>query len=194
MQIKKLLLLCLSVACFALACLPASSTAPAAGEKKKLFFDLPAFFAQEAQRLGAKRVEKRSRAASDAGSTVIDTTRHQIESPEQWERELALFARVQLNKSSFSDQYDIDSLRNDSTGTLTLRYRARKEHLYTQLVEIRLLNEQVQHISLLNRQSSLLTESRQQLQYTPDKGYSLQQTQRLPFAEPHTVELYAIFY
>jgi hypothetical protein len=189
MHKKKLLLL--SALAFACACAPANPSQQAAAPKP-LFFDLPKFFAEEAARLGSRSVRKESRAYTNKTAAIADTTSVQIENSAQWEREFALFSRTQLNKSSFRDQYDIDSLRNDSAGTLLLRYRARKAHLYTQSVEIRLQNEQVQHISIQTRQHSLLTESSQQLQYTPDKSYSLQQSQSLPFAQPHTVELHAV--
>lgn len=155
------------------------------------YFDLPAFFAQEAASLGARRIQKTIRQ-----SDKEETKEIQLATAEQWRKELALFLKIQLNRPSFSDKYTIDSIFEPATKQLQLiRYTARQpQQLYTQTVDIYFDAEQkANSVLITNRNHNLISPTTYLLQYDRQKGYHIQQSQKLPFEAATEIDIFAAF-
>ena len=155
------------------------------------YFDLPAFFEQEAASLGTRRIQKTIRQADKEETKEI-----QLATAEQWRKEFALFLKIQLNRPSFSDKYKIDSIFEPATKQLTLiRYTAiQPQQLYTQTVDIYFDAEQkAKSVLITNRNHNLISPTTYQLQYDRQKGYHIQQSQKLPFEAATEINISAAF-
>lgn len=155
------------------------------------YFDIPLFFQQEAQRLGTQKVQKNIQYADKSESKLVV-----FSTPEQWEKEFALFSQVQLNTSSLTDAYLIDTL-NDANDSLhyTVRYTAKNpEKLYAQSVDIYLQKPNaVKSIGLVLLNDNILAPTHYFLQYQVDAAYSILVTKQMPFDSLSQIQISALF-
>jgi len=157
---------------------------------KPKFFDIPNYFAQLSRQLGSRSIEKTIQHGDKREQKIIT-----IADSAAWNKEFALFSRIQLNRPSFSDQYKIDSFRDSSQQNLLLvRYTAlNPQTLYTQSVDIYFKDNQVSSIGIINKNHNLLSPTTHHLQFDAQKGYTISQTQQLPFEPKITFEIAAVF-
>jgi hypothetical protein len=157
---------------------------------KPKFFDIPTYFTQLSGQLGSKKLEKTILHGDKREQQTIT-----IADSAAWQKEFALFSRIQLNRPSFADQYKIDSFRDSLQQDLILvRYTAlNPKNLYTQSVDIYFKDQKVKSIGIINKNHNLLSPTTHLLQYDSEKGYTITQTQQLPFEPKITFEIAAIF-
>lgn len=134
------------------------------------FFDLEAFFDEEAAFLNKK------------GMQVHKVIQHNQQQEEQtaavtdWNKELRLFKNSNINKASWRDKYQVDST-NMGNGLTLLQYKALDKTLVTQMIDIKKANNSIHSIVIVNNNNNAIYESQQYLTYFPQKSYSIKQTQ-----------------
>jgi hypothetical protein len=155
------------------------------------YFDLPAFFEQEATSLGSRKIQKTIRQDQKEETKEIN-----LATAEQWRKEFTLLLKIQLNRPSFSDKYKIDSIFDPATKQLQLiRYTATQpEQLYTQSVDVYFdAQQKASSVLITNRNHNLISPTIYQLQYDRQKGYHIQQSQKLPFETATEIDISAVF-
>ncbi len=147
-------------------------------DKNKNYFDLPAFFNQEIERLSEKRTlyafhkEVNYNAKKDKSKVIIS----------DWKRELSLFSRVDLNRKEFLGKYSQQDFQDKSTGKLIqTRYTANDSSLTTKAVDVFYRNEQPQSIAIINNLHNGLFSQQQYLFYQKNELMEIFQLQKTHF-------------
>ena len=142
---------------------------------KAPFFDLANYFNQEAQRL------------QQANPMVLKKI-YQNDSLQQkrtritnWNKELLLFEKSAINDDKYKDQYTVDSSYYDN-GRLLIHIEAKDKALYTQVIDIELLEESLVSILILNKVSNPVYETQHILSYSPGLNYSIKKLQKVRFS------------
>lgn len=155
----------------------ACSRADAGRDAPKAFFDLEGFMQQEMQRLaklqpkGVKRISLNGISEAHDFDTL------------DYEKELAVFSRADINRVAWLDKYEVDSVFQE--GSLArLRYRAEEDKLKTRYMEIQYSQSgQVAAVLIQNHTKSMIAEMQQSIEYWPDQGYRLENRQPALFAK-----------
>ncbi|WP_242921883.1 hypothetical protein [Pontibacter liquoris] len=161
---------------------------PATGSEDKGAYNLSAYLQEQIQRLQReqpmvlKSVKTRDKAAETTETTQLN-----------WEKELAMFQELNLNKPTLQEYYT----RSDSTlsdGSTAIRYtrlpdaEALVQHLYLRISPDRHLEQ----LQALVQDRNVLFFTRRQLQLTADpatgnlSGYRVEGTQKLIFGDTLT--------
>jgi len=177
MTIKTLGLVIFLMSVFLVSCQPETQLSP----DQTRFFDLKAFFQKEQERL-----------ADINGATKKAIIDGKIEEKTgvaiNFEEELALFIESDINKISWLDQYDVDSIFTDNQLT-EIVYNAKKEKLKTNRLSVQFKANKVSRIDILRKTSSIAAELEQELSYIPTEGYSIKSRQETSLSDPHVLEL-----
>ncbi|MEO1517768.1 MAG: hypothetical protein AAFV95_22285 [Bacteroidota bacterium] len=143
--------------------------------QEKYFFDLKAFFQGEKQRLKQIPAFVKTTTINQQSET------HELDNL-SLDEELQIFENSDINRVSWLDKYEVDSLLTD--GTLTsIHYKALTPKLKTQDIQIRYDNQQVSEIQIQNFSSSNILSASQKLIYRPASGYSIQSLQKMLLSE-----------
>lgn len=137
---------------------------------EKPFFDLAGFIDAQVEELN------RQKPKLEKTVTINGTEETQSDPELDFERDLAIFRRSDINKSAWTDKYRIEKTE---IGTA---YIAIDSSMQTQL--LRVATDEggaVNRIYVERRMGNFLSDGRQQLTYIPGKGYSVvsQQTSDL---------------
>lgn len=164
---------------------PAASNERPSG--KLVYFDIKEYFRQELKRLAA--------VSSVAKTTEVNGVREErvIAAPD-FEKELAVFINADINKPAWSDKYSVDSLFNNHRQLTGLAYAAMDDKLQIRQISIRLIDSQVHEIAIKSAMQSSVADSRQQLSYKPDSGYSIESYQRIPFLSQENTFLVTVLF
>jgi len=155
----------------------ACSRAETGRDAPKAFFDLKGYMQQEMQRLaelqpkGVKRISLNGKSETHDFDTL------------DYEKELEVFSRADINRVAWLDKYEVDSIFQD--GQLAqLRYRAKEDKLKTRFMEIQYgPSSQVAAVLIQNHTKSMIAEMQQTIEYRHDKGYRLENRQPTLFAK-----------
>ena len=130
------------------------------------FFDLPDFFKKEQQALSNKITVLHKKI------TINGKIEEQRLDSFDLSQELAAFTAADINRPTWLDQYQVDSLK-DAQGLLkTLKYSAMKDNLKTKNLTITYNDGQVEEIYIKKAISTMAAESFQELTYYKGKGYT----------------------
>ena len=105
-----------------------------------------------------------------------------------FEEELALFVESDINKISWLDQYDVDSIFTGKQLTEVV-YKAKKDKLKTNRLSVQFNANKVSRIDILRKTSSIAAKLEQALTYIPSEGYSIKSQQETSLSDPHVLEL-----
>jgi hypothetical protein len=142
--------------------------------EKLLYFDIKGYFRQELKRLAT--------ISSVTKTTEVNGVREKrvIAAPD-FEKELTVFINADINKPAWSDKYSVDSLFNRNRQLAGLVYAALDEKLQIRQISVDFIDDQVRKITIQSAMHSSIADSRQQLDYDPEAGYSIESYQRIPF-------------
>ena len=138
----------------------------------KKYFDLEKYFQTEVERLTGRE------------SLVKITTINGLEEEQtvkkiDFEKELAIFSKSDINRPAWSDKYIIDSIFNEKGGLVELHYLAKDEKLRTRRISIKLDSAVVSKIEIENATSTFVANNRQSLLYLPGEGYIIESSQKV---------------
>lgn len=168
---------------------PAACNQPSDQETRttpKPYFDLNGFFEDQIRTLQTQSPEITKRI--EIGGEVEEKTLRSVD----FQKELKIFQRFDINKPAWLDQYAIDSTLTG--GTLTgLRYTAKKDKLKTREINIEFEGGSVSKIKIFNQVNTPSLDLSQELRYTPGKSYFIDNRQRLAFSKEKRILITASF-
>ena len=130
------------------------------------FFDLKGYMNTQIEDLNERQptLEKRIQVDGQKETQQLDSL--------DYEKELRMFLRSDINRKAWFDKYKADSTLEN--GNLQqIRYTTDAEDLKTQLLEIQYEQGEVSQIYIENRTESVVADVRQELLYEVGKGYRL---------------------
>lgn len=163
------------------ACQLVSSSAPKNNKHQIYFFDLAGFFDQEAIRLTKARVKAEKELSFNAKKGHLPSAKL------DFEKELAVFANSDINKLSWRDKYQADTLYDEEHLLQKIQYKALDKQLKTRQVIIQYTQGKVVKIEIQNRLKSIIAQSEEKLSYEPAKGYSINGLQQMILAGKNTM-------
>ena len=155
-------------------------------QREKKFFDLRAFFEAEIARL--EKEEPRVKKEIEINGQREQRTQQAVD----FEKELAIFIRSDINKPAWRDKYRIDSTLVSKQLT-RLQYTAMDSSLKTRIMRIEFDQNGVEKIYISNRTQSPLIKSSQQLLFEPSKGYQIENQQDLSLSKDSQLSISAQF-
>ncbi|MCO6487551.1 MAG: hypothetical protein J5I98_03985 [Phaeodactylibacter sp.] len=146
------------------------------------FFDLKGYMESEIQRLSETQPEVLKRIAIDGRGE--EKTFDSLD----YEKELDIFSRSDINKVAWLDKYRVDSVYQG--GQLArLTYTSKDKDLKTHLLEVRFSDGQVTQVHVQNKTESIVADVGQEIWYQPAKGYRLASRQSTALTEEKEVEV-----
>jgi hypothetical protein len=134
------------------------------------YFSLQDYFQQEIERLTKARQTVYKRI------TLDETVEEQQLEDVDFEAELSLFLKADINRPAWTDKYQIDSVL-DAGQLLRLQYSALDTSLPTRQIRIHFVPEAtgptVQRVEIVSRTETALSRSDKTLQYDPQEGYTI---------------------
>jgi hypothetical protein len=171
----------LFIFCIIGGCSTAPGDAPISPRTSK-FFDLTGFIQSEAQRLhlNGTKVEK-ILSVNDQTDTIYPTEFN-------FQSELAIFEKANINKIAWEDLYTIDSTLN------YIRYTALEPSLEVKTLQINKdENGEITSLEIEKSSESPLSSHQQILEYSPLKGYKISSKQKIILAEEKKIEIIVNF-
>ena len=150
--------------------------------RPKVFFDLATYFKEEISRLSDLNPKVRKIANLNGEEEIVDNAEIDFES------ELDVFVRSDINKLSWIDKYKGDTLFNN--GVISkITYKLIDEGLRTKFVEVVLEEGEVQSVSIENSAENIVVTSSQSLSYRPEFGFSITHEQDLLLGKNSNVSI-----
>ena len=133
------------------------------------FFDLEAFFEQEAAYL--------AQAAPQLDKTIRhnDREENRLVTVEDWAAELRFFSKADINRRAWEDQYQVDTVPQKHG--YQLQYIALNPTLQTQRLDIHVAADTVQSIIAIQKVDNQVYQSQRYLTYFPKQRYEIKQLQ-----------------
>ncbi len=150
------------------------------------FFDLRSFFTAEIARL--EKAQPSIKKEIEINGEKENKTQEGID----FEKELAIFVRADINKPAWRAKYQIDSIM-EAQGLKSLRYTAIDSSLKTRSLTIDFNQAVVERIFILNKTNSPLIQSEQQLTFEPQSGYFIRNKQSLSLSKDSDLTIKAVF-
>ncbi len=136
------------------------------------YFDLKGYFEQEKEQI-------KTRSSFSKKVTVNGEVEEKLTETIDFENDLRIFQKSDINRPAWSDKYSIDSLLNIRNELIGLTYKSLDSKLRTELVEIKYDNGRVDKILIENRTESSIAKTKQVLTYIPRKGYLIESIQNM---------------
>ncbi len=152
----------------------------AEGKQDFKYFKIKHFFESEMARLEKKavKVDKKvtlNKASENKTATTID-----------WEKELSLFANSDINKAAWSDQYQVDTIKE--LGKVIVEYKAKNENLKTQSIQLTYPNStsaaSPNKIAIVNQTHNAIYKHLERLTYETNKSYVIDTKQSVLGMQP----------
>lgn len=156
-------------------CNPNPTANPSAKTKDLYFFDLAGFFNQEIQQLNEAQVKASKTVQYNEKEDVLQNQKL------DYEKELAVFVHSDINKLSWREKYQADTLR-EGNEIRSITYKALDDQLKTRKIAIAFAQNKVTQIAIQNRLKSIMAYTWQVLEYVPGKGYQVHGTQHMRLA------------
>jgi len=134
------------------------------------FFSTSDFFEREAERLSSldRTLTKTVWVNSQQESQTLDSV--------NWEAELALFRKADINRPAWTEKYRGDTLYYEDRSAKTFYYEANSPDLQVRRLEVHWGESgQVKQIDIHKTTKSLIETVEQDLRYQPDSGYQLRE-------------------
>lgn len=163
-----------------------SSAGAGLDQEEKSFFDLRAFFEEEIVRLQAENPKVKKEI--EINGKQEQKTQEEVD----FEKELAIFIRSDINKPAWRDKYGVDSVVV-SNDLIRVDYVALDSTLKTRLLSIEFEDAVVNKVMITNKTNSPLIQSQQQLTFEPKKGYQISNQQDLSLSDDSSLRIVATF-
>ena len=162
-------------------CNTAPADSPKAPRTSK-FFDLVSYMESEAQRLQLDGIKvEKILSVNDQTDTIYPTAFN-------FQSELAIFEKANINKIAWEDQYTIDSTPD------FIRYTALEPSLEVKTLQINKdENDGIISLEIQKSSKSPLSTSQQFMEYSPEKGYKISSKQKIILAEEKKIEIIVNF-
>lgn len=146
------------------------------------FFDLKGYIKGEIRRLSEIQPEVLKRIAIDGRGE--EKTFDSLD----YEKELDIFSRSDINKIAWLDKYRVDSVFQGGQ-LVRLTYTSKDKDLKTHLLEVQFSGGQVTQVHVQNKTESIVADVGQEIWYQPAKGYRLASRQSTALTEEKEVEV-----
>ncbi len=141
------------------------------GSSQSNYFNFQHFFSQEAKDLSATKTQLKKVNLFD---TLIDSVT--ISVPD-WQKELALFSAIDLNKPAWKNSFTIDSILQDSL--VLIRYTAKKKQLSIRKVEISFLHRKAIKFHIMKAADNFVYATTQELWFEKNTGFKISGRQKV---------------
>jgi hypothetical protein len=171
-------IVCIALPLLLLAACQMRESAESGGPKP--FFDLKGYINAQIEALNALQptLEKRIQVDGQNETQELDSL--------DYEKELRMFLRSDINRKAWFDKYEVDSTFEN--GTLeSVRYTTDTEDLKTSLLEVEYEQGEVSRIYIENKTESVVADVRQELLYEPGQGYRLFTAQKTAMSSEQEV-------
>lgn len=165
-------------------CTPNSTTESTSAERDIYFFDIAGFFNAQIKQLNTDQLKANKTVKYNAKRDVLQNQSL------DYEKELTVFVHSDINKLSWREKYQADTLR--TAGEIqSITYKALDDQLKTQKIAITFANNQIERIAIQNHLKSIMASTWQELEYRPRKGYQVhgKQTMRLSGVDEMSIEV-----
>lgn len=144
------------------------------------FFDLPAYFQTEAERLS--KIE-----GLTVQKTVLLDGRSESKELqiEDWNKELALFAKIQIHSPTQREKYRVDSSFMDNEDLKIVHYQSEDKKASAKSVQLFYKNNKLKKIEIVTHSENEVYTAEQQLVYEADKGFSIEKNQKVTLLQQH---------
>lgn len=153
-----------------------------AGIEEKPFFDLAGYIDAEVAKLNEEKP------TLEKTVTINETEETQTDPELDFERDLAIFRRSDINRTAWKEKYEVEKMEKETT------YTATDSSLQTQLLRV---TEDpagtVSRIYVERRMGNFLSDGRQQLTYLPGEGYTVVSKQVSSLVGNVDVDLKVVF-
>lgn len=158
-----------------------STGASDAENKPAVFFALEEFIAAEAERLQAANVQLDKRIRYNGQEEI--QTRKDI----NYEQELSMFSRADINKKAWTDLYQADTIFQGPQAR-EVSYRALDPELEVRSLQVKWTTDgAVSEINILRKSESTLASNIYDLHYSPQEGYLMKTQQQNSSADLITI-------
>ena len=150
------------------------------------FYDLQAFFEGEVKRLQAQQPSVEKTVSFDEATEVdrLDSMNYR--------QELKVFLDADINRPAWWDRYAIDSSRQD--GALrSIRYQAKAEDLKIRSILLTFSRDSLRSVDIDLEAESAATGFRQELHYSPAKGFRIFTRQDVILSQPREMRVEVSF-
>lgn len=155
-------------------------------QQRTTFFDLKAYFTEEANRLQAAQIKIRKKV--NLNGQVEEQEMNEI----NYQEEFLPFINSDINKAAWLDKYRVDSSLVD--GKLQrLLYKATDKKLRTREISIQFEKSKVAGVHILNSGDNAIAETQQELIYLANQGYQIKSQQDMTLSKPRALEIEVIF-
>lgn len=157
-------------------------TPPASTPKEAIFFDLPAFFHQEIDLLQKDVIGLQKTATINGQKETKQISEFDLK------QELSSFINADINKATWKDQYQVDSIWQ-AQQLQSIHYKALNKKLKTQKVLITFEEGEVAAIEIEKGIDNMAVRADQVLTYFSRQGYKVNKEQSLVLSDPQKIEM-----
>jgi len=150
---------------------------------EKLFFDLPSFFQSEIKLIENDLV------ALEKTSTVNGQKETKRVEEIDISEELSIFTNADINKTTWQDQYQVDSLTMGNGSLQAVHYTALNDNLKTKKMIVAYEKGAVKEIEIRKGIDNMAIQSNQVLKYFPQQGYIITNEQSVVLSDAQKVEI-----
>jgi hypothetical protein len=144
-----------------------SCSQPSAVQHTHRYFDIPAFFSYQAERLQNSNVQVEKKLYVDGKEEMIILSASAI----HWEKEFLLFSECNLNKPAWLDAYEIE-VTNTGSQQKVIYHSVNRKAPVTWMKILHPNEPELTEIEIKIRQSSLMNIQETELWYSPT-GYAV---------------------
>ncbi|MEM1123338.1 MAG: hypothetical protein AAGJ18_23055 [Bacteroidota bacterium] len=162
------------------ACQEAVTPTQSLEKQTNIFFDLKGFFEKEKALLA--KVDLFIKTVSINGASENKSVKSL-----NLDNELSIFMASDINRPAWSDKYQVDSTFNTDDRLLSIVYTALDEQLKIKKLTINFDNQKPTKIAIEKATDNPVAQSKQFLNYTVGKGYSIQSEQTLSLSDTKTI-------
>lgn len=155
--------------------------------KDKPFFDLKGYFSQEINRLsGKKNLTKKAMYNGQEETKVMESI--------DFEKELLIFSNTDINRAAWLEKYSIDSIFDAQEKLRAVEYKALDEGLKTKSIRVQFAQNSVSQIEITTAGSSAISDTENNLKYSPTAGYSIKSRQNVKFVSENDIDIQVLFW
>ena len=149
------------------------------------YFDIPAFFKEQAERLDASKPQITKVLQTNGEEETLNSK------PASWKEELSIFSSINLNKSSYIGKYLVDSTFEGKS--VIIEYTTNDKKLPVKNCKFKKTEERLDWIEIKKLEHSLVLNSELFWRFIPDSGYFVSGSQQIAKLDPSIYKVSVIF-
>lgn len=153
--------------------------------KSVKYFDIPAFFNEQAEILDASKPEITKVLYTNGKEETLRSK------PDSWKDELSIFSGINLNKSSYIGKYQVDSTVIDNY--VVVHYTTGDKKLPVKSCTFKKTDAEIDWIEIKKEDRSLALNSELFWRFVPDSGYFVSGSQQIAKLNPSIYKVSVIF-